>query len=109
MSEEDSTPWKILKFLVGGVGVKYPILSTLVVMIVFGAAWYALVCYYKSELKAVPLPPPSALGSPTPAKTAMDSPCSNDSVTAGGNVSIACSPSNDKKQEGQKHDQSKKP
>jgi hypothetical protein len=105
---EDSFPWKVLKFLVGGVGVKHPILSTVIVMILFGGAWYGLVCYYRSEQMAVP-PSPSLVPVPAQVKTAVDSPCSNNSVTAGGTVSIECPPSNDEKQKGIKHDQSKKP
>jgi hypothetical protein len=105
---EDSFPWKVLKFLVGGVGIRHPILSTVIVMILFGGAWYGLVCYYRSEQIAVP-PSPSLAPVPTQVKTAIDSPCSNDSVMAGGTVSIECPPSNEEKPKGIKHEHSKKP
>jgi hypothetical protein len=109
-SEEETLTLKLLKMIVGGIGVEHPIISTVIVMLVSGLIWYSLIWYYKDQQRVVQSP---ASSSSVPSlqpqvKTAVDSPCSNNSVTAGGTVSIECPPNDTHPKKGN-HGQSKKP
>jgi hypothetical protein len=79
----------VIKWLAQTAGVRHPVISTIIVMLLFGVAWNIFVSFVKATEQKATATPPSIT------QTTKDASCSNIVVT-GGNAAVACPSENGK-------------
>jgi hypothetical protein len=85
----------IVKVSIVGGGLEYRKTSTLMVMVLAALLWNVALNYYEKKHPLMPaqtIPAPAPPPPPPPSSTAIDSPCSNNTIVSNGPVSLDCIP-----------------